>query len=368
MVDVAAALGRLERTGAAMASLDHKIQLALNEARILVLVTQVLIGFAYRSSFEPVFDRLPPAVQYLKLSTLALELVVVALLMLCAAYHRIVARGESTPDVQRFCSRVIELALFPFAVALGLDVYVVVGRQAGGVAGLLAGLGALVVALWFWYGLGAWERRRRRRAWRGMAAAGQGRREEATMSGEQQASGGHGTKLAVRIEQVLTEARMVLPGVQALLGFQLASMLMEGFDKLPEASKYVHLASLGFIAIAAILLMTPAAYHRIVEEGEDSEPFFRFASRMVLAAMVPLALGVAGDFYVVAAKVTGSPPLAGALATLVLGLFYGLWFGYTFYRRRRRRVTAVRGRRDPAGAAPSGATAAPPVSSHQRSA
>jgi hypothetical protein len=29
----------------------------------------------------------------------------------------------------------------------------------------------------------------------------------------------------------------------------------------------------------------------------------RFSSAMVLAAMVPLALGIAGDFYVVLAKV-----------------------------------------------------------------
>lgn len=65
-------------------------------------------------------------------------------------------------------------------------------------------------------------------------------------------------------------------------------------------------------------------------------------ARMVLAPMVPLALGIAGDFYVVAAKVTGSAPLAIAMATLALGLFYGLWFGFTLYRRRPRRGGACR--------------------------
>lgn len=146
----------------------------------------------------------------------------------------------------------------------------------------------------------------------------------------------------MKVEQVLTETRMVLPGVQALLGFQLASMLVDGFDKLPESSKYVHLASLGCIALAAILLMTPAAYHRIVEDGEDTEPFFRFASRMVLAAMVPLALGIAGDFYVVVAKVAASPPFGIAAAVLALVLFYSLWFGFMLWRRHARREEAFR--------------------------
>ena len=70
--------------------------------------------------------------------------------------------------------------------------------------------------------------------------------------------------------------------------------LADGFAKLPTSSQYVHFTSLGCIALSTILLLTPAAYHRIVEEGEDTEHFHRFASRIVLAATVPLALGIAG--------------------------------------------------------------------------
>lgn len=85
-----------------------------------------------------------------------------------------------------------------------------------------------------------------------------------------------------------------------LLGFQFAALLIEGFEKLPQASKYVHFASLSFIALAIILMMTPAAFHRLVEQGENTEHFHRFASRTLLASMVPLALGITGDYYVVA--------------------------------------------------------------------
>src|SRR5690348_10531299 len=99
---------------------------------------------------------------------------------------------------------------------------------------------------------------------------------------------------------------MVLPGAQALLGFQFIIMLMEGFDKIPASSRYVHLASLSAIAISTIFLIMPAAYHRMVLLGEDNQEFTEFAGRMLLIAMFFLGLGVSGDFLVVCRKVTGS--------------------------------------------------------------
>lgn len=156
------------------------------------------------------------------------------------------------------------------------------------------------------------------------------------MAEQNNEQGSGGTELKDKIDHLLTENRMVLPGAQALLGFQFATMLAEGFDKLPASSKYVHLASLGLMALSIVLLMAPAAYHRIVEQGEDTEHFHRLAGRMVLAAMVPLALGIAGDFFVVVRKVAESTGLALAGAGLVLVLFYGLWFGFTLLRRNQR--------------------------------
>ena len=40
-----------------------------------------------------------------------------------------------------------------------------------------------------------------------------------------------------RIEQMLTEARVILPGAQALLGFQLAIVLTDTFEKLPNRAE-----------------------------------------------------------------------------------------------------------------------------------
>lgn len=88
------------------------------------------------------------------------------------------------------------------------------------------------------------------------------------------------------------------------------------------------------MALAIVLLMAPAAYHRLVEQGEETERFRRFTSRIILAAMVPLALGVSGDFLLVVEKATTSPSLAVAGSAALLILFYGLWFGYSLAHRR----------------------------------
>jgi uncharacterized protein YneF (UPF0154 family) len=56
-------------------------------------------------------------------------------------------------------------------------------------------------------------------------------------------------------------------------------------------------------------------------------------ARLLLGAMVFLALGMCGDFYVVC-RITGIG-MGGSttLALLLLAFFYGAWFGYTLWKK-----------------------------------
>jgi hypothetical protein len=71
------------------------------------------------------------------------------------------------------------------------------------------------------------------------------------------------TRIETQVEQLLTEARVIIPGGQALLGFQLTVTLTRTYEQLPPESKMAHAAALCFVALAVILLMAPASLHRI---------------------------------------------------------------------------------------------------------
>jgi hypothetical protein len=239
--------------------------------------------------------------------------------------------GDTTPQWHAFTTTVIERALLPFAVGLGINLGIATTIVTGVVVGGVVGLSVTLLALFFWYALEAIDRSRNRRVQR---------KEQSVMQTHEQPQDTPGSKLEDQINQVLEEARMVLPGAQALMGFQFAIMLVDSFAKLPPSAQYLHLVGFGLIVVTTILLVTPAAYHRLVNQGEDTPDFPRFASRMVLAAMTCLALGIATDFYVVVGKVTGSALFGLITSLLMLAGFYGLWFGYTWYRRRQQTTDA----------------------------
>jgi Family of unknown function (DUF6328) len=134
----------------------------------------------------------------------------------------------------------------------------------------------------------------------------------------------------------LEEARMVLPGIQALMGFQLMAIFNERFEALSSLQQVLHLASLVLVTLAIALVMTPAAYHRIAEPGVLSRRFINLTSRLIATSMVPLALGLALDvFLVVWFAVGGWIPgaLVGAGVLLVFAMF---WFAFPLRRRRAR--------------------------------
>lgn len=313
-----------------MAKLKDKVKNALDEARMLVLGAQVLVGFQMRSVFERGFESLPIISQALKLCGLGLMLLAVGLIIAPSSYHRLVERGEDTHEIHRYTSKMMDWALLPFAFGLGIDLYVATQKIAGSwKLGVVAGLFGAAMAAFFWYGLEFYMRHER-------AGEIEEKKRESEMEEKQEQDGGRNGKLTNKIQHALTECRVVLPGVQALLGFQFIVILTDGFDKLTSVTKYVHLASLGLTALAIVLLITPAAYHRMVERGEETEHFHRFASKVLVAALVPLALGMAGDVYVVVQKVTDSLLISVVSALVILAIFWELWFGLPLYRRTQR--------------------------------
>jgi hypothetical protein len=139
-------------------------------------------------------------------------------------------------------------------------------------------------------------------------------------------------ELKDRIDHLLEEIRIILPGTQALLGFQFVAVFSQNFNSLPIEMKYLHLASLCLVTLTTILLMSPAAFDRIVRERKNNPLFIKYSSQVMLVAMISLALGLAGDIFVVARYITRMVNISFliAMATLLLTGFF--WFGFSFYK------------------------------------
>jgi len=277
--------------------LDRKVKTALDETRLLILGAQVLLGFQYEAFFQDGFSDLSGASQCLCLVGLIMILLAVTVLVMPSMQHRLIERGQSTERLVSATNSLIGLGLVALAFSLALGVFLAVERHFGILAGIIAGVGLGTACGVAWFGI---ERL-------------------IDHPSEKQVMPQPTTPIDTRIEQLLTEARLIIPGAQALFGFQILVMLTSGFDRLPQSSKWVHLTALLLIAANMVLLIMPAALHRLTFVGDDSARFLRMGSGIVVTAPIFLAAGVSAENYVVFQKVIGHEAHSafGAVATFL---------------------------------------------------
>jgi hypothetical protein len=119
---------------------------------------------------------------------------------------------------------------------------------------------------------------------------------------------------------------MVLPGIQALFGFQLIAVFNQRFvEDLSEGEQRLHFVAIALIVVAIGLIMSPAALHRHLGVERVSETFLTMSTRLLLMSMLPLALAIGLDFYLIAKLVVGEGvglPLAIALVALYVFLWW----------------------------------------------
>ena len=200
--------------------LERKLKTALDELRLLILGAQVLFGFQFQSVFQEGFRHLGATAKSVQGAGLLLMLLTIGLLISPSLYHQIVHDGESRLDALNVATWFAGASLLPLTLGLAASAFVVFGHVFGGDAGIIAGSVFGLVALSLLYGLGFVMRLERR--------------------GVQMPTEPEKTPLATKIEQMLTEARVIIPGGQALLGFQLVVTLSQSFSDLPATAKYIH--------------------------------------------------------------------------------------------------------------------------------
>ena len=230
--------------------LDAKLKTALDKSRLLILGAQVLFGFAFQAAFQELFAEIDTAGRTVQLAALGLLTLSVALLIVPSLYHQIACRGRTLHAALRVATSFAGWSLLPLTLGLGASAYVVFERFAGIEVGLIFGGALAGTGIFLLYGLGFALRKTPK---------------PPPPEGE--------TSLKTKIEQLLTEARVIIPGGQALLGFQFVATLTKAFETLPQAMKWVHTAALAAVGLSVLLLMTPAALHRLAFHGEDDPQF-----------------------------------------------------------------------------------------------
>jgi hypothetical protein len=300
------------------ATIEQRFQVSLDESRLLMLATQILFGFQLSTVFTDQFRTFTLTMRQVDAAALLLMVVALALLLTPPSQHRLVERGHITGRVRTAVTRYTEAALLPFCISLGLDIYLVFTHGFGESVGIAAGTLIFILSLLLWYVAEfvyrVWILERDRNV---------------TKTKDAQ------TDIVTRCTQLLTEARIALPGAQALLGFQLAVMMTGAFKTLPEESRLVHGASLLCIAVCLVLLVAPAAFHRIAFDGNDTEQFYGIGARMVTLALLPLALGVSGDIYVAMVSILANDVAAIATAAGAFVTLSAFWLFYPLFLRHR---------------------------------
>ena len=143
-----------------------------------------------------------------------------------------------------------------------------------------------------------------------------------------QKPGSHHEELSVSeaAKYLLDECRMVLPGIQALFGFQLIAVFNSAFhERLSQSERYAHLIATGLVACAIAFIMTPAALHRRIGPRHVYESFLYTSSRLLVASMLPLALGITLEFYLIARLIIGGAIFPLLASATLLGLFVSMW-------------------------------------------
>ena len=141
-------------------------------------------------------------------------------------------------------------------------------------------------------------------------------------------------RLNRELDQLLSELRVALPGIQVLLAFLLTVPFTDRFHDLQASAQDVYFGAVTLVATASVLLIAPTVHHRLRFREGVKEEMIRYANALAVAGTGCLALGLGAALYVVEVAAFPDSPArwAGPAITVLAGV---LWFAlpFTFHSR-----------------------------------
>lgn len=140
-----------------------------------------------------------------------------------------------------------------------------------------------------------------------------------------------------RYRELLEELRTIIPGVQVLFAFLLTVPFAQRFTEVDGLGQAVFAAAIVGVALATVVLLTPAAYHRIANRQDRAERL-QISVRMTVVGLALLGLSIAAVVFVVLRFLYDSTLLGIACGGAALLAVAVSWYGLPLLRRRHDRT------------------------------
>jgi hypothetical protein len=141
--------------------------------------------------------------------------------------------------------------------------------------------------------------------------------------------------------ELLQEVRVIQTGVQVLFAFLLTAPLATRFPVLTPTQRLEYFASLLAAGAAAVFLVAPTAYHRILFRLGDKEHLVTTANRFTIVGLIFVAAAMLGSLLLVTDLLFSGAVTAVTLALALIGVTW-CWCAAPLLRRRRVRQTPER--------------------------
>jgi O-antigen/teichoic acid export membrane protein len=151
--------------------------------------------------------------------------------------------------------------------------------------------------------------------------------------------------------ELLQEVRVAQTGVQVMFAFLLAVAFTPRFASVSTFERIDYFVTLIASGAAALLLIAPTSYHRLLFRRGDKEHLVEMANRFTIAGLVCVAVSLIGAVLLVSDLLFGSV-VAAATAGAAAGCCILTWYALPLARRRRLERERPEGQRD--AAAPTG--------------
>ena len=133
----------------------------------------------------------------------------------------------------------------------------------------------------------------------------------------------------------------MLPGTQAVMGFQFIAFFNPVFQNLPSSFKTLHFVTLILSILCSLCLIAPVAFQQIGEDGKATNRFLKFTKKMLSIAMFFLLLSVVGNLYVAAKVISIDTKLALIITGTLFSIGIFLWYGYALARKNSKNDVAI---------------------------